>query len=419
MDKNHRSLRASAIALALSAGLAPTAWSADDVGALREQVDALRQEVQALKAALDEQRRQPGTADRPAPQTQATAPSSANQAGLPSDTDMQPRAAAHLAGYGAVGYASAKGGDSSFNMVQLAPIFHFAYGDRLFFETELNITSNDAGGTNVDLEYANLNYFLNDHVALFAGKFLTPVGYFFQNLHPAWINKFASRPPGFGGEGSAAPESDIGVGARGGFALGDTARANYAVYVGNGPRLALNAAGDEIEAIEGEAATSNPSRHKLLAGRFAVLPIPGLELGVSLGASRLAVQRDDGTVEARRSYQVAGADFAFRRKALELRGEYIQQRVGDLASSVAPEGGTWKAGYVQAAYRITPQWEPVVRFGDFRSPHPDQRKRQWAAGVNYYVAPSAVAKLGFESNRGEAGTPNDSDRVLVQFAYGF
>jgi hypothetical protein len=405
MTRKQGSRAAAALAIAVTAGFAPAAWSADDVGALRQRLDALQQEVQALKAALEAQRSPP-----------ASAPQSATP---PAAASMQSRASAHLAGYGAVGFASNRDGGSSFDMVQLAPIFHFGYGDRLFFETELNVTSNGSGGTDVDLEYANINYFLNDSVALFAGKFLTPVGYFFQNLHPAWINKFASRPPGFGGEGSAAPESDIGIGARGGFALGETARANYAVYVGNGPRLELSADGEEIEAVEGEAATSNPSRRKLIGGRFGLLPMPGLEVGVSFGTSRVAVQLDDGSVEPGRSYQVASADFAFRRKQLELRGEYIQQKVGALASSVAPEGGTWKAGYVQAAYRLTPQWEPVLRFGDFRSPHADQRKRQWAAGVNFYAAPSAVAKLGFESNRGEPGTPNDSDRVLVQFAYGF
>lgn len=401
MTRTQGSLKATAVAIAISAGFAPTAWSGNDIGALQQRLDALQREVQALKEALEAQRSQP-----------APPPS-------PVAAGMQPRASAHLAGYGAVGFASTRDGGSSFDTVQLAPIFHFGYGDRLFFETELNVTSNGSGGTDVGLEYANINFFLNDNVALFAGKFLTPVGYFFQNLHPAWINKFSSRPPGFGGEGSAAPESDIGVGARGGFAIGDTMRANYAVYVGNGPRLELSAVGDEIEAIEAEAATSNPSRRKLVGGRFGLLPMPGLEVGVSFGTSRVAVQLGDGSIEPARSYRVAGADFAFRHKALELRGEYIQQKIGALVSSVAPEGGTWKAAYLQAAYRLTPQWEPVVRFGDFRSPHSDQRKRQWAAGVNYYAAPSAVAKLGFESNQGEPGSANDRDRVLVQFAYGF
>lgn len=134
----------------------------------------------------------------------------------------------------------------------------------------------------------NLNYFLNDDVTLFGEKFLSPIGYFRQNLHPSWINKFASEPPGFGHDG-ATPSSDVGAGARGGFHFG-AMKAKYALYAGNGPRLELNAAGDEIEAIEAEGATSNPARTLLVGGRFALQPLPSLEVGVS-SASRPAPLR--------------------------------------------------------------------------------------------------------------------------------
>ena len=76
---------------------------------------------------------------------------------------------------------------------------------------------------------------VNDYVALVGGKFLSPIGQFRQNLHPSWINKLASAPPGFGHDG-AAPTSDIGLQARGGFQIGNMF-ANYAVYASNGPEL--------------------------------------------------------------------------------------------------------------------------------------------------------------------------------------
>ncbi len=139
------------------------------------------------------------------------------------------------------------------------------------------------------------------------------------------------------------------------------------------------------------------------------------ELGVSAGTSRLALEG-----EGRRSYSVAGFDAAFRRGGFDWRAEYIQQRVGALQASAAPEGGIWKTWYTQAAYRIpSTQWEPVVRFGDFRSPHPDQKLRQWGIGLNYWLAPNAVGKLAYEFNKGEPGTINDADRLLVQFGFGF
>jgi hypothetical protein len=52
---------------------------------------------------------------------------------------------------------------------------------------------------------------LHDYVTFGAGKFLSPLGYFRRNLHPAWINKLPSRPPGFS-NGQAASVAEIGEG---------------------------------------------------------------------------------------------------------------------------------------------------------------------------------------------------------------
>ena len=56
MTRKQGSQAAAALAIAVTAGFAPAAWSADDVGALRQRLDSLQQEVQALKAALEAQR---------------------------------------------------------------------------------------------------------------------------------------------------------------------------------------------------------------------------------------------------------------------------------------------------------------------------------------------------------------------------
>lgn len=323
----------------------------------------------------------------------------------------------HLAGYGDVGYASRKGGTKAFNAASFNPIFHFQYRDALFFETELETSLEEDGSTEVAVEYVNLNYLVNDYLTVFAGMFMSPIGFFRQNLHPSWINKFTSAPPGFG-HGAAAPTSDVGAGVRGGFHLG-TLKANYALYVGNGPRLELNAAGDEIEMIEAEGATGNADDEMLVGGRFGLNPLPNLQLGVSAGASKVAVEAPAG-LEPTRDYDVGGFDAAFQYRGLDVRGEYIRQKVGELASSVAPESGTWKARYVQAAYRFPETgWEPVVRWGKFESPHADQEQKQTALGLNYWLAANSVVKLGYERNDGLAGSPNDADRVLLQFAYGF
>jgi len=333
-----------------------------------------------------------------------------------------PNSAVHLGGYGHAGFASGEKApidQETFNEVGFNPIFHYQYKDMLLFETEMEITVNEEGEADFGLEYANMNYFVNDNVTIFGGKFISPVGYFIQNLHPAWINKFPSKPAGFQEEAGAAPVSDVGVGVRGGFKMGTT-KENYALYVGNGPRLELNEAGDEIESILTTGATIDPSNKKLIGGRFGFLPSPRLEIGVSAATSRVAVTDDSGVIEPDRSYDVIGADFAYKMSALDVRGEYIQSEVGNLDSSVAPEGGTWKAWYLQGAYRIpNTKWEPAVRFGEYTSPHEDQSHKQDAVAMNYWFSSNIVGKIAYEFNSGLADTPNDADRLIMQFGYGF
>ena len=401
-------------AFALLAAAMQPAFAQSETDKLRAELEQLKVELRELRAAMNRQQKDSATKQ----EVQAVQAEVRETRSRTDDSGMLGRnTVAHLAGYGDVGYASVKDGARGFNAATFNPIFHFQYKDALFFETELETKVQADGTTDVGLEYANLNYFLNDNVTLFAGKFLSPLGYFRQNLHPSWINKFASAPTGFGHEG-AAPTSDVGAGARGGFYLG-AMKANYALYVGNGPRLELNGAGDEIEAIEAEGSTSNPGNKSFVGGRFGLHPLPNLQLGVSAGSSKVAVEAPAG-IEPTRSYRVEGADFAFQQKGFDLRGEYVRQRVGDHASSVAPEGGAWSAHYLQAAYRFAGTgWEPVVRWGKFRSPHSDQRQRQTAFGVNYWISANAVVKLGVENNRGLAGTATDRDRTLIQFAYGF
>lgn len=402
-------------ALALLVGAAPAAWADAETDKLRAEIDQLKREMQELRSAIERQKQDTATRqDVQAVQSEvAQVRSSAERSDL-----LGRNSVAHLAGYGDFGYARRRNGEREFNLASFNPIFHFQYKDSLFFETELETVLQPDGTAEVNLEYANLYYFLNDYVTLFGGKFLSPIGYFRQNLHPSWVNKFASEPPGLGHDG-AAPTSDVGAGVRGGLYLGSM-KAKYALYAGNGPRLELNGAGDEIEAILAEGATSNPAKTLLLGGRLALQPVPNLELGVSAGTSKVAVDLGGGIIEPKRSYRVAGADIGYQWKGLDLRGEYIRQRVGALETSVAPDGGAWNATYLQAAYRIPGTgWEPVLRWGRFTSPHEDQKQRQLGFGLNFWAWPNAVVKLGYELNRGLADTDNDRNRVLLQFAYGF
>lgn len=260
---------------------------------------------------------------------------------------------AHLSGYGAVTYTNTResGVNDSFDLVRFNPIFHYQFLDTVLLESELELNINSDGSTETKLEYLSVDFLLNDYLALVAGKFLSPLGQFRQNLHPLWINKLASAPPGFG-EDQALPMSEIGLQLRGGAPIG-AARLNYAVYVGNGPEL--EAMGGEIEAIMTDGVTRDQDGRKVIGARIGILPIPGIEIGVSGASGKVTVTTDGGaalTGDPVRDYNALGADFAYSTGGLKLLAEYMRQEVGDASGGVAPLGGEWKTWYAQASYLI-------------------------------------------------------------------
>lgn len=341
---------------------------------------------------------------------------------------LQPDTLVHMAGYADVGYVNAESTNGSFSVGRFAPIFHFQYRDLVMLEAELEIEVGDDGETETALEYLTLDWFINDYVTLVAGKFLSPIGQFRQNLHPSWINKLASAPPGFGHDG-AAPVSDVGIQLRGGFPVGQV-RTNFAVYVSNGPELKTEFEDGEYEldGVEAEGFSKDTDGEKVIGGRFAIIPFPGLELGLSAASGEAiitSVEDGDSSLlagEQTRDYDVIGADFNWQLKGFNFRGEYVETEVGaDTGVGVAAsEGATWETWYTQAAYRIPEsKWEVVARYTDFDSPHDSQDQEQSALGVNYLFTSSFIGKFSYELNDGLSGSDADKDRVMFQMAYGF
>lgn len=353
-----------------------------------------------------------------------------------SDRRSEPRirdSIVHLAGYGSVGYTDGDNTDGRFSQVQFSPIFHYMYKDLVMLESELEIVNSPDGETETNLEYMAVDLFLHDNVALVAGKFLSPIGQFRQNLHPGWINRIPSAPSGFGHDG-AAPLSETGVQLRGGIPLG-AMKANYALYVGNGPELIAvdedgDSIADEIESIESEGRTRDVDGDKVWGARIGLLPMPGLEVAVSAATGKAlitsVVNEDEETIagadlssETGRDYDVLGFDFSWQWNNLDLRGEYVRSETGN-ASGSAIDGAVWKTWYTQAAYRFRPTpLEGVLRYTDFQSPHASESQEQWAVGMNYLFGPNVIGKLAYEFNDNETGSGADDDNLLVQLSYGF
>ncbi len=397
-----RKLLITAVSLAL-----PVMASAESSSAeLQEQIDSLQNQVTALNGEVQ----------------QAT-------------EWKYPNTLAHMAGYADVAYVKKESEDGSFVIGTFSPIFHYQYRDTVMMEAELEFEVDENGETEVALEYMTIDWFLNDYAVLVAGKFLSPIGQFRQNLHPSWINKLATAPPGFGHDG-AAPVSDLGLQVRGGFPMGSM-RANYAVYVANGPEINAEAEDDgaggfeyELDGVAAEGFGVDSDGEKTFGGRIGILPISSVEIGLSAAGGKATVTNIEadtsppaGSIEGEtpRDYTVYGADFVWFTGNMSLRGEFVKTEVGEATTGVtASEGATWQTWYTQLAYRLpNTKWEGVLRYTDYDSPHASVDQKQTAIGVNYLVTNNFIVKLTHELNDGQENADSDLDLTVLQLAYGF
>ncbi len=389
------------------------------IAELEERVSLLAEQLGELRTELTEAKEAGAAGALDSLRTDVTANQVAIRATQSATEWSDVTSVTHLSGYASADYVSVENGPAAF-AANFNPMFHFLYDNKILWEAELEVEVEENGDTNIGLEYTTVDWFLTDNLTLVAGKFLSPVGNFRQNLHPSWINKLTSAPPGFGHDG-AAPVSEMGMQLRGVAPVGSNSKITYAAYLGNGPKI--EGEDGEIHAVEAEGFASDPDDELVFGGRVAFLPIPNFELAVSGATGDVAVVEDDGIDiegDAKRGYSVFGFDANYRWNSFDFRGEFVSQEVDAQPLSIAPEGGKWETWYAQGAYKFGDgKWEGVVRYTDFTSPHADDTQEQLAYGLNYLIAPSAMLKFGYESNKGEPGEITDADRWILQIAYGY
>lgn len=415
---------------------------ATEIEELQVELKALKAKVEGLEQRLAEAEAREGESVQLVPEEMATVTAE----------PVIPDSVVHLAGYGAATYSDVDGMEDGFGDVLFAPIFHYQYKDKVLFEAELEIEVDDDGQTETALEYVTVDMLLGNSTALVAGKFLSPLGQFTQNLHPTWINKLPTAPPGFG-HGEAAPLSDLGAQLRGGFKAGG-GLFNYAVYAANGPRLELEHEeggedGDdhedaqfyllsedddheepgeheeeefEIHGIESEGFVGNDDGELVFGGRIGYLPVPNFEIGLSAAFGEVGLYGPEGFMaqEPTHDYEALGADLYWRIHDMVFRAEYIQQEVDAEEHSVVPGKVETDAWYAQASYRPPGSpWEGVLRYADYSALERHNDQEQFAFGINYLFTETFLVKLSYQDNDGEAGSLADADRWIMQVAYGF
>ncbi|HET9056363.1 MAG TPA: hypothetical protein VFN30_05890 [Chitinophagaceae bacterium] len=337
-----------------------------------------------------------------------------------------------LTGYTTVGAKFAKD-DTKFNGFSLNPILLWKPSEKIFVEAELE-TELEGNETVINLEYANVSFFLNKYITFRAGKFLSPYGIFQDRLHPAWINKLPTAPPGYGHDG-VGPSAELGFDVRGGIPLG-SAKLNYSIYVSNGPVLNT---GEDEPGEEGMLSYENAddnNNNKTFGGRIGFLPFSNSSLEIG-GSWQLAKPGDKESVYENLKTQQYALDLTYVKQLDFIKGLFDVKAQWnwvnvDKADYKDPDDPTGVATYTfdnkrnsvfaQAAYRpsMSPnkflkKTELVFRYAGLTPPsgskEPDKIK-QYTYGLNYWVNWRTAVKLAYQRQE------NDN-AFLVQFAVGF
>ena len=357
-----------------------------------------------------------------------------------------------LVGYGDVKYENTDVANTSAFSARFIPIFLFSLNEKMHIEAELEVGLNEDGETETELEYADIHYFLNDNITLTAGKFLLPFGQFSANWHPSWINRSIWTPGIYGAHGSSQAMdpmlpilSDVGVAAQQVYQVG-AAKVFIDVFMTNGPRsetehddddeldsdhntaltrlfspsLSLDLDEDEhgevFPEVEFEATSSDNNSNKAFGGRIAVALLPSIEIGTSYYQG---AYDEGGQLDIRAN----GVDINLISTHAILRGEYIRTETDavverdheDVIDSFSRNGwflqGTFFVGHLFEGLGST---EIVIERAQTKKVEEAER---WMVGVNYWLDPRSVIKVGYEDTNVADGP--DDKRFAVQFSYGF
>ena len=340
-----------------------------------------------------------------------------------------------IAGDAAVGFVTQRKSNSTF-FAQVSPLFLWEPTDRLLFEAAfdlgINTDANANSSTSIDLTIANASYLVNDYLAVGGGLFVVPFGVYHNHFDPPWINKFPDDPLPFG-DNPIAPNSEVGIFARGAVPVLSQSKLTYDVYLTNGPQLITkdpNAAGS----LNFHDFT-DLNNNKAAGGRIGFLPMPNIELGYSLQFS------EPNPTKFRDVHAILqAADINWRQEVREIQGtldfraEWIWSNVQQ--ATYDPKGALGfgpltfhnyrSGGYVQLGYRPTlapnkflRNFELVTRFDALTTPLSSpggEHERRYTFGIDYWLTPSAVLKVAYEVDDRKKGP--DQNALLVQFGIG-
>lgn len=374
----------------------------------------LASQVDDLRESLDAQQRQ-----------DPALPPTLRETFLPTRTNQSP---VTLYGTLATGYADFEDQSGNFTSPTFSPHFYMLLNEKFLFEINPDITSNQ-----VDVDSAQIDWFVHDNLTAVLGRFYSPIGFFNERLHTSWIYKTPDRPLMFQ-QVLPAGLSLNGLQFRGAQYLGDRpVKVEYSTFLANG--LSQNTRTPNAKDFADFLATGDPfndvNDDKAIGGRVGLsFPQAGIVVGVS--------GMENGAYDRAGVHDVTlwDTDFSYHFGNWDVRFEYAE-----VHQQASPGPIDRRGLYAQAAYRpydsVHAFWnnvETVFRYGhvefqgidlaatgtDFGSTLriPIDRD-QYTFGVNYYLYPALVTKFAYEINDELSFRELNDDAFLFQVTWGF
>jgi hypothetical protein len=359
------------------------------------------------------------------------------------------------------------GGPSTMEVHRFVPFIYGDISEHVKFAAEIEIEHgilerSSAPTSEVSLEFATIDYLVNDKLNLRAGVLLLPVGKF-NLLHDAPLRDLTERPLVdqmlYG-----VVLSETGAGAYGTFYPTRQSKLDYEVYVttgyngfGNCQAGSANAnslnptncpnAINERTGISGARQRTSPigagfdnNNGKAVVGRVAFSPFLGVEIG---GSGYTGTYDPFGN----RRLTIAAVDWTLVRGPFEVIGESIWTYVEDnnkridgsacLGSNTANVAFShtcpqrMQGYYIQGNYHFLPEWMTRLAPSFFRpevstfttmvrweqvNTNLDQsnglgERQRVTFGVNYRPTEDTVFKLDFQYSPKEIDTNNNNNRI--------
>jgi hypothetical protein len=255
--------------------------------------------------------------------------------------------------------------NSKFDQHRLVPFIYADVSDRVKFATEIEIEHGGLsanGGSEVKIEFAMIDYLIQEPVNLRAGILLLPLGKF-NLLHDAPLRDLTERPLV---NQRIIPSTlfQPGVGFYGTFYPTRLSKLDYELYLTNGFTNAFGGnnnpnANSNITATNGIRSARNTSTDfdnnngKSIVGRLAFSPI----LGVEIGGSGFFGSYDP---KSKRPLAIWALDWTFQRGPFEFIGESAWAYIRDNNESQNGTPNTnprrMQGYYLQLNYHFLPQW---------------------------------------------------------------